>query len=158
VAKANKDTGKAVVQPTVPEVALGPVLQPTGTVTAAELLVAQQLKITNRELERERWAEAKALELNKSCAQRTQEIADQLFADGKRRFRVSVPQDNAQPVIEVSANSPEEAQGRYAKLCGIRSCEKEYAVVDVAEPNAAAAPGGWERDDGGKTFDDEFRG
>ena len=85
--------------------------------------------------------EAMRIECQKSARQRTQEAADRLF-DGPVRYRVSVPADKTQPVIDIKAHSAHEAEGRYRERCGIRADGTTNPIVakEVGEEDAGPPP------------------
>lgn len=96
----------------------------------------------------EAW-EARQAELQKTTAQRTQAIADRRWGTQGPRWRVclvSVPESEGAsppdisevPTLLLSANSPEEAEVRFLKVCGIIRHEHRVEVAPVAtEPHAA---------------------
>jgi hypothetical protein len=71
-----------------------------------------------------------------SAQDKTQLAADTRF-DGPREYAVSIPADPIQPRIIIRANSPEEAQARYAILCGIIATQHQYQVELVCPHQAA---------------------
>jgi hypothetical protein len=91
-------------------------------------LVAQQAQeISQRRQSQEESAHIRR-ECEKTAAQRTQEAADRLY-QGPRRYRVSIPRDRMHVVpIAIAAHSEDEARGRFASLCGIKSSEWDYVV------------------------------
>jgi hypothetical protein len=85
--------------------------------------------------EREEAFEAMQAELGKSCSQRTQEAAEKLWgADTKTRYVVKVAD---QPELKIPARSPEEAKGRYDKICGIRTIDADKHQYRIVQANAA---------------------
>lgn len=87
--------------------------------------------------------EAWKKDVGRPAAERTQDIADRLYPNGEP-FRVKIdsskpdgkpgPNVSEHPEIVIRANSPEEAEGRYRKLCGIRGIDSEYRF-DVQPAN-----------------------
>jgi hypothetical protein len=74
-------------------------------------------------------------EVSRPAAVRSQEKADRDYT-GPRRYRVRIdttrpdgkpgPNCSEHPTIEINANSPHEAEGRYRELCGIRGIDPLY--------------------------------
>lgn len=70
----------------------------------------------------------------------TQHVAEERWGHTTtQRYEVYIKGDKAQPVVQVPANNPEEAQGRYIRLCGIRTTEGEYVITPIHEPNVGDA-------------------
>lgn len=94
-------------------------------------------------------------ETAKTTQQRTQEIADKLHPDGTRfsvallayrkvvnemtgKSRMAHVIDRAFPRLEINAGSPEEAQARYQKLCGIVATEGQIKAVPAGQAQTKA--------------------
>lgn len=74
----------------------------------------------------------------KSAQERTQEIADREWGSTPDavKYRVSIPSEPSQLTLLIAARSPEEAQGRYSQLCGIRSTDHAIKVSRLVGPAA----------------------
>ncbi len=114
----------------------------TDDLTTLLRLQAQALAIQSADLARareidqqqQRQVERARAESSKSAQQRTQELADRT-STGPERFRVAIPKDPCQPVLDINAHSEDEARARYQRLCGIRSSEHPILCVPApAEP------------------------
>jgi hypothetical protein len=146
--------GRQPLDPPIPPNADQPppadaVQAPAPTVREAELLAQntelaarlQRLEILlgastpDRQAEEKRLAELRAV-AELPAAVRTQMAADKHFParDTDRVYKVVLPE---MPMVVLAAASPEEAKGRYQKLCGIRETSHEYTCTEV--PAAAAA-------------------
>jgi len=92
-----------------------------------------------------------------TARQRTQRAADRLWPVGDDRYHVSLQYPKkvvnektgktrtimasdslAHPEVEINASSPEEARGRYMKLCGIIGTEHQISPVLVSDRLAEA--------------------
>ena len=97
---------------------------------AAQQPVLQPIKlIQDRDeefAERQKW-------LNKTCQERTQEIARKKWNDSTTEYPVKVADV---PEIMVPARSPEEAKGRYDVLCGIIGVDSKHKY-QIGKPVAA---------------------
>lgn len=122
----------------------------TGLTEAIAGIVGEREAALRTSREQEAQFRRLAAENAKSCAQRTQEAADRLYPDGTRysvalfsqrkvvnemtgRTRNVYAPDPAFPKVEVSASSPEEAQARYQKLCGIVATEGQIRATPAGE-------------------------
>lgn len=105
----------------------------------AEVMAQQQrvLAITMarqaKQLEQEARSEDEHEQCKKRCALKnseyTQQVADLRWGgEDCDRYRVSIPKDRGHPALTIPARSPEEAEGRYKSLCGIRNCEHDFSV------------------------------
>ncbi len=92
-------------------------------------IITQQSEDLALKKEQKERAERIAAECQKTAWERTQEIANREYK-GQQRFNVCIPKDkiHVQP-ITIAANSREEAQARYDKLCGIRHTEHDHIVT-----------------------------
>ncbi len=92
------------------------------------------------------WEQRQA-EVGRPAAERTQLLADRRYGTDRPRWRVALdstredgrpgPNVSEHPALELSANSPEEAEGRWRLLCGVRAISADYRMR--VEPVAAAA-------------------
>lgn len=109
--------------------------------------VAEKAKRGETEERREEREEANKenflewVELNSQ--EKTQLVADRMGWTGEGRYRCWLQGAKEQPIVEIQANSEEEAKARYLQLCGIRSVDNEK-YTPRAVP-AGQAPAGRKR-------------
>jgi hypothetical protein len=78
------------------------------------------------ELEMKEFAER----VGRPAAERTQEIVDRTY-EGKRRWRIVLPDGNGHPALTIPADTQPDAIARYNAACGIRGTDKEHRFAEV---------------------------
>jgi len=80
--------------------------------------------------ERKSKAEQVALiaEIEKGTQQRTQEVCDRDFPEGRFRWRCVLSDGNRHPELIVTADNETDAGARYLKVCGVTTHDKPVTV------------------------------
>lgn len=162
--------GDAVVQPATPSAAdemddpqtmiakaVGMPVEKLGDYAAQQQLasslnLANQVKEYAQRVKSEQEAEFVKKWTSMSCQERTQQTVDKNWGKNPDtpRYRVRVVQGQGvrgKPesiTLDIPANSPEEAQGRYLSVCGIRSTDHHVKVTPLSakKPKLVTVGGG----------------
>ena len=94
---------------------------------ALQLALSDRAALLRREQESRAEQEHVKAQAQLSARERTQAEADRRY-QGPARYKVAIPGDRAQLVLLVRAHSPQEADGRYREVCGVRSSDHEVWV------------------------------